>query len=66
MNIRVVDATGKLLGQGRDMAALVAEFRSGETPVATPQANSPERETVERWDFGNLPGVWKSKAAGLD
>ncbi|MEL0138331.1 MAG: DUF3418 domain-containing protein, partial [Halieaceae bacterium] len=66
MNIRVVDATGKLLGQGRDMAALVAEFRSGETPVATPQANSPERETVERWDFGNLPGVWKSKAAGLE
>jgi len=66
MNIRVVDAAGKLLGQGRDMAALVAEFRGGETPAATPQADSPERAAVERWDFGELPAVWKSRAAGLE
>ena len=66
MNIRVVDASGKLLGQGRDMAALVSEFRSGEPAAAMPQANSPERGNVERWDFGDLPAVWKSKAAGLD
>jgi len=66
MNIRVVDAAGKLLGQGRDMAALVAEFRGGEAPVATPQADSPERAAVERWDFGELPAVWKSRAAGLE
>jgi ATP-dependent helicase HrpA len=66
MNIRVVDAEGKLLGQGRDMAALVAEFRAGEPALATPQADSPERKNVERWDFGDLPPVWKSKAAGLE
>jgi len=66
MNIRVVDAEGKLLGQGRDMAALVAEFRAGEPAVAAPQADSPERKNVERWDFGDLPPVWKSKAAGLE
>ena len=66
MNIRVVDAEGKLLGQGRDMAALIAEFRSGEPAVAAPQADSPERKNVERWDFGDLPTVWKSKAAGLE
>ena len=66
MNIRVVDASGKLLGQGRDMAALVSEFRSGEPATAAPQANSPERSHVERWDFGDLPAVWKSKAAGLE
>ncbi|MBL6812990.1 MAG: ATP-dependent RNA helicase HrpA, partial [Luminiphilus sp.] len=66
MNIRVVDAEGKLLGQGRDMAALVAEFRGGEPAVAAPQADSPERKNVERWDFGDLPPVWKSKAAGLE
>ena len=66
MNIRVVDAKGKLLGQGRDMAALVAEFRAGEPAVAAPQADSPERKNVERWDFGDLPPVWKSKAAGLE
>ena len=66
MNIRVVDTEGKLLGQGRDMASLVAEFRSGEAAAATPQTNSPERKNVERWDFGDLPAVWKSKAAGLE
>jgi len=66
MNIRVVDAEGKLQGQGRDMAALVAEFRAGEPALATPQADSPERKNVERWDFGDLPPVWKSKAAGLE
>ena len=66
MNIRVVDAAGKLLGQGRDMAALVTEFRSGETTATTSQADSPERAAVERWDFGDLPGVWKSQAAGLE
>ncbi len=66
MNIRVVDTEGKLLGQGRDMAALVAEFRSGEPAAAAPQADSPERKNVERWDFGDLPSVWKSKAAGLE
>ena len=66
MNIRVVDAEGKLLGQGRDMAALVAEFRATETAAAAPRADSPERKNVERWDFGDLPVVWKSKAAGLE
>ena len=66
MNIRVVDTEGKLLGQGRDMATLVAEFRSGEPAAAAPQADSPERKNVERWDFGDLPSVWKSKAAGLE
>ena len=66
MNIRVVDTEGKLLGQGRDMAALVAEFRTGEPAVAAPQADSPERKNVERRDFGDLPAVWKSKAAGLE
>jgi len=66
MNIRVVDAEGKLLGQGRDMAALVAQFRTREPATAAPQADSPERNIVDRWDFGDLPSVWKSKAAGLE
>ena len=66
MNIRVVDTEGKLLGQGRDMASLVSEFRAGEPTAVAPQADSPERANVERWDFGDLPAVWKSKAAGLE
>ena len=47
-------------------AQLVAEFRTGDTAAAAPQKNSPERDQVERWDFGDLPSVWKSKAAGLE
>ena len=66
MNIRVVDAEGKLLGQGRDMAALVTDFRTREPATAAPRADSPERKIVDRWDFGDLPSVWKSKAAGLE
>jgi ATP-dependent helicase HrpA len=41
-------------------------FAPGEPAVAAPQADSPERKNVERWDFGDLPPVWKSKAAGLE
>ena len=66
MNIRVVDTEGKLLGQSRDMAALVSEFRTGERAETTAQPDSPERKNIDRWDMGDLPAVWKSKAAGLE
>ena len=67
MNVRVVDVEGKLLGQGRDMAALVAEFRSDEArSPAAKKTDSLERQNVERWDFGVLPEMSRSKAAGLE
>lgn len=67
MNIRVVDDRGKLLAQGRDMAALVAEFRDSATPVAaTSDAKTPARQNVTRWDFGALPEVWKRRSAGME
>jgi ATP-dependent helicase HrpA len=66
MNIRVVDTEGKLLGQSRDMAALVSEFRTGERAETTAQPDSPVRKNIDRWDMGDLPAVWKSKAAGLE
>ena len=43
MNVRVVDVEGKLLGQGRDMAALVAEFRSDEGRSPYCPKNRPPR-----------------------
>ena len=46
MNIRVVDTEGKLLGQSRDMASLVAEFRAGEPAAAAPRADSPEQKML--------------------
>ncbi len=65
-NLRVVDERGKLLAQGRDMAALVAEFREGGEAVAPASlVNSPARSRVTRWDFGDLPSVWRTQAAGM-
>lgn len=66
MNVRVVDESGKLLGQGRDMAALVAEFRDATPAVKSDDSKSPARRSVERWDFGQLPKQWHSRAAGMD
>ena len=65
MNIRVVDAEGKLLGQGRDMAELVRTFRDPEATQAAPSADSPERTGIERWDIGTLAEVHTATAAGL-
>ena len=44
MNVRVVDAQGKLLEQGRDLARLVERFRSEASPAASSgPADSPAR-----------------------
>ena len=65
-NIRVVDERGKLLAQGRDMAALVAQFRDGagaERP--SEPSNSPAQHQVKNWSFGELPHIWRTTAAGM-
>lgn len=67
MNIRVVDEQGKLLAQGREMADLVGQFRgSSAAHRSAPEEDSPAKERVTRWDFGELPSEWRSKAAGMD
>ena len=67
MNIRVVDADGRLLNQGRDLAALVAEFRSDtrETIVSAP-SSSPAREGLTGWSLEALPAEWRFRQAGAD
>ena len=65
-NIRVVDERGKLLAQGRDMAALVAQFRDGagaERP--SEPSDSPAQHQVKNWSFGELPHIWRTTAAGM-
>lgn len=66
MNVRVVDAEGRLLAQGRDLDALVARFRE-ETAVAVtgPGAPGPAREGMTAWDFGDLPERWSEEQAGV-
>jgi ATP-dependent helicase HrpA len=67
MNIRVVDAQGHLLGQGRDLGDLVRRFREDtrQSISASPQA-SPARENITRWDMEPLPREWRFRQAGID
>jgi len=54
MNIRVVDAGGNELAQGRDLASLRAQL--GEAAQWSFSAGAPiERGDIRSWDFGDLP-----------
>ena len=66
MNIRVVDDRKKLLGEGRDLAALVSEFRSNSPVEVVTTRNNLERVNVTRWDFDDLPTEWRGKSAGAE
>ena len=67
MNVRVVDAQGHLLDQGRDLGALVTRFRSDtRQSISANQEASPAREGLTRWDFGDLPLEWRFRQAGVD
>ncbi len=67
MNVRVVDADGRLLEQGRDLAALIEQFRSDtRQSVSSGERESPARSGIVRWDFGALPREWRFRQAGVD
>ena len=65
-NLRVVDERGKLLAQGRDMSALIEQFRDSGAASSAAVSDSPAKAAVTRWDFGDLPTVWRSRAAGME
>ncbi|MEE4204616.1 MAG: ATP-dependent RNA helicase HrpA, partial [Halieaceae bacterium] len=65
MNIRLVDERGKLLAQGRDMAALVETFRDQAPVQEISVKDSPAKQDVKQWDFGELPVEWRARAAGM-
>ena len=67
MNVRVVDADGRLLGHGRNLDELVNRFRSDtRQSVSSGREHSPARSGITRWDFGELPREWRFRQAGLD
>ncbi len=67
MNVRVVDAEGRLLGQGRNLDELVNRFR-GDTrqSISSGRGHSPARSGISRWDFGDLPREWRFRQAGVE
>ena len=67
MNVRVVDARGKLLEQGRDLAALIRRFREDtRQSIGAAEQASPAREGLLDWDFDTLPREWRFRQAGVD
>jgi ATP-dependent helicase HrpA len=67
MNVRVVDADGRLLGQGRDLDELVNRFRSDtRQSVSAGRGDSPARDGISAWDFPELPREWRFRQAGVD
>ena len=67
MNVRVVDAQGQLLAQGRDLAELVRRFRADtRQSISANQQDSPTREGITCWDLEELPREWRFRQAGVD
>ena len=67
MNVRVVDAQGQLLEQGRDLGALVQRYRADtRQSISADREESPAREGLMRWDVGELPREWRFRQAGTD
>jgi ATP-dependent helicase HrpA len=67
MNVRVVDAQGRLLEQSRDLPMLIEKYRSDtRQSLSADKRDSPAREGITRWDFPELPREWRFRQAGLE
>lgn len=65
MNIEVVDATGKYLGDGRDLEALIARFnKETQAALALPKQHKVEKN-IEAKTFDALPITQQHQVAGL-
>ncbi len=65
MNLEVVDARGKFLGEGRDLAELCARFsEASQAALAIPQADKTPR-TVEAKAFAEVAEKTQQNIAGL-
>jgi len=65
MNIEVVDARGKFLGEGRDLAELTARFaEASQAALAAPRQKT-EQKPVEAKAFANVAESAQQKIAGL-
>jgi ATP-dependent helicase HrpA len=65
MNIEVVDARGKFLGEGRDLAELCARFaEASQAALAIPQQKQ-EQKPVEAKAFAQVAEKTQQKIAGL-
>jgi ATP-dependent helicase HrpA len=65
-NLRVVDADGRVLREGRNLQALREEFRiSAGAATFNEPAHDWERSGLRSWDFGDLPPEVEVRSGGL-
>lgn len=55
VNVRVVDANGRELGEGRDLSALKAQLGDAAQLTFAAAGTEFERADIRTWDFGDLP-----------
>ncbi|MEK0362310.1 ATP-dependent RNA helicase HrpA [Pseudomonas sp. CBC3] len=65
MNIEVVDARGKFLGEGRDLAELTARFSEASQAALAPLQQKAEQKPVEAKGFAQVAEKTQAKMAGL-
>ena len=65
MNIEVVDAQGKFLGEGRDLAELTARFNEASQAALVPAQRKAEQKPVEARGFAEVAETAQQKVAGL-
>ena len=65
MNIEVVDARGKFLGEGRDLAELTARFNEASQAALAPPQQKAEQKPVEAKGFAQVAEKAQAKMAGL-
>ena len=65
MNIEVVDARGKFLGEGRDLAELTARFNEASQAALVPAQRKAEQKPVEAKGFSEVAETAQQKVAGL-
>ncbi len=65
INIQVMDEDGHCIDQGRDLAALRERYRDRVQHSLQTADNSIERESITRWDFGELPRTVELKRGGI-
>lgn len=65
-NFQVLDSDGKLLAQGRDLAALKLQLHAPMTQSLQAESQHEfKRTAISTWDFGELPSTHQFEQAGV-
>ncbi|MBD3647182.1 MAG: ATP-dependent RNA helicase HrpA, partial [Pseudomonadales bacterium] len=66
LNIKVVDDSGKVIGRGRDLEALIDEFGGRAVEQFAGQSHEVTRDGLTDWDFESLPETVAFRQAGVE